>query len=254
MLILKSADLSGRAAHGFFGRRGGVSVGIYESLNCGPGSKDSHAAVMENRDRARAALAPAARLVTLYQIHSAQAVTATQAWEIPDNPKADAMVTNCPGIMLGILTADCAPILLCDPVAGAIGAAHAGWNGALSGVTDSVIAAMIELGADKKRIRAAIGPCIGQAAYEVGPEFEARFRAAAPDNARFFTKAPRAGHWQFDLSAYVAHRIRTAGVESVEILGACTYEREADFFSYRRATHRKEPDYGRQLSAVVLSE
>jgi hypothetical protein len=255
MLILKAPDLSARnIAHGFFGRQGGVSEGIYESLNCGPGSRDSRDAVMENRARARSALASDARLVTLYQIHSAQAVSVTQAWDIADNPKADAMATNRPGIMLGILTADCAPILLCDPEAGVIGAAHSGWNGALSGVTDSVVAAMVELGAEKRRIRAAIGPCIGQAAYEVGPEFEARFRAVDPDNARFFAASARAHHWQFDLPAYVAHRLRKAGMESVEMLGACTYDRETDFFSYRRATHRKETDYGRQLSAIMLRD
>jgi YfiH family protein len=253
MLILRSAELSTRnVAHGFFGRQGGVSEGIYASLNCGPGSQDSREAVMENRRRAANALSPDGQLVTLYQIHSAEAVTVSEPWDIARNPKADAMVTNRPGIALGILAADCAPVLLCDREAGVIGAAHAGWNGALSGVIDSVLDAMERLGASTDRIRAAVGPCIGQACYEVGPEFEARFRAADADNARFFVASQRDDHWQFDLPAYVGHRLRQAGVQSPEILGACTYTREDEFFSYRRATHRKEPDYGRQLSAIML--
>jgi YfiH family protein len=253
MLILKCANLSTpKIAQGFFGRQGGASAGIYASLNCGPGSKDSREAVMENRRRASEALSPDARLVTLYQIHSAEAVTVEEPWDIPDNPKADAMVTNRTGIALGILTADCAPILLCDPDAHVIGAAHAGWNGAISGVMDSVIAAMVRLGAKPESIRAAIGPCISQAAYEVGPEFEARFRAADPANARFFVPSIKADHWQFDLTAYVAQRLHQAGIESVENLGVCTYAGEDAFFSYRRTTHRKEADYGRQLSAILL--
>jgi hypothetical protein len=255
MLILKSANLSvPRIAHGFFGRRGGVSKGIYESLNCGPGSKDARDNVMENRERAIAALSSDAALVTLYQVHSAEAITAAAPWEIPDNPKADAMATGRPGIALGILTADCAPILLADPQARVIGAAHAGWNGALAGVVESVLAAMERLGAKPGRVRAAIGPCISQKAYEVGPEFEARFVSADAGNTRFFARSPRAGHWQFDLAAYVAQRLKQAGVESVDILDACTYAREDEFFSYRRTTHRKEPDYGRELSAIMLME
>ena len=255
MWILTSANLAvPRVAHGFFCRRGGVSKGIYESLNCGPGSNDSRDDVMENRARATAALSPDAALVTLYQVHNAQAVTVTAPWQIPDNPKADAMVTDHPGIALGILTADCAPILLADPQARIIGAAHAGWNGALAGVVESVLAAMGRLGAKPKRIRAAIGPCISQKAYEVGPEFQLRFVSADAHNARFFARSPRAGHWQFDLPAYVAQRLRQASVESVEILDACTYAGEDEFFSYRRTTHRKEPDYGRELSAIMLVE
>lgn len=255
MLILRSENLSTpNTANGFFGRQGGVSEGIYTSLNCGPGSQDVRASVMENRRRATEGLAPGARLVTLYQIHSADAVTVTEPWDIPQNPKADAMVTDRSGVVLGILTADCAPILLSDPEAHVIGAAHAGWNGAIAGVTDSVVTGMLRLGAKRERIRAAIGPCISQIAYEVGPEFETRFRAADPANTRFFVASPRAGHWQFDLPAYVAHRLRQGGVESVVGLGICTYAREQEFFSYRRTTHRKEPDYGRQLSAIVLMD
>ena len=250
MLILKAKGLE--TAHGFFGRQGGVSEGIYASLNCGPGSNDQRERVLENRKRAIAALAPGAHLVTMYQVHGAEALTVTAPWDIAQNPKADAMVTDRKGIALGILTADCAPILLADKDAHVIGAAHAGWNGAISGVADSVVAAMVKLGAKRERIRAAIGPCIGQAAYEVGPEFEARFRSADPANARFFVPSERAGHWQFDLPGYVAHRLEQTGV-AAEVVGACTYQREAEFFSYRRTTHRKEPDYGRELSAIVLT-
>lgn len=255
MLILKAETLaSPNVAHGFFGRRGGVSTGVYESLNCGPGSADDRTAVMENRRRALAALSPNASLVTLYQVHSATAVTASSPWDIPDNPKADAMATDRKGIALGILAADCAPILFSDSEAHVIGAAHAGWNGALSGVAESAVTAMIGLGAKRERIRAAIGPCIGQAAYEVGPEFQPRFIASDPANARFFIPSKRERHWQFDLPAYVMHRLRQNGIAAVEALPACTYAREADFFSYRRATHRKEADYGRQLSAIVLED
>jgi YfiH family protein len=251
MLILKADTLD--ATHGFFGRQGGVSEGIYASLNCGPGSSDERERVLENRKRAIAALSPGAKLVTMYQVHGPEAVTVTEPWEIAQNPKADALVTSKRGIALGILTADCAPILLADAQAHVIGAAHAGWNGAISGVTDSVIAAMVKLGAKRERVRAAIGPCISQAAYEVGPEFGARFRAADAKNARFFAPSARANHWQFDLAGYVAMRLERLGVV-VEALGACTYAREGDFFSYRRTTHRKEPDYGRELSTIVLKD
>ena len=253
MWCLEAANLStSGVAHAFFGRRGGVSEGIYASFNCGPGSSDVRERVMENRRRAIESLSPEARLVTLYQVHGADVVTVTEPWSIERNPKADALVTNHPGVALGILTADCAPILLADPQARVIGAAHAGWGGAIAGVTDSVIAAMVKLGARTEIIRAAIGPCISQSAYEVGPEFEARFVARDPKNRRFFTASPRPDHWQFDLPAYVAERLRSAGILSVEVLGACTYAREDDFFSYRRTTHRKEPDYGRQLSTIAL--
>ena len=253
MQILKASNLSAPGiTHGFFGRTGGVSEGIYASLNCGPGSKDERSAVMENRRRAVSTLSPNARLVTLYQIHSAEAVTVTEPWEIENNPKADALVTDRPGIALGVLAADCAPILFADIEAGVIGAAHAGWGGAFAGVTDATIAAMERLGADRTRICAAIGPCISQAAYEVGPEFEMRFRAESANNVRFFIPSSRADHWQFNLEAYVAHRLKRAGIGSVEALSTCTYANEETFFSYRRATHRAEADYGRQLSAITL--
>lgn len=243
-----------RVAHGFFGRKGGVSTGLYDSLNCGPGSGDVRASVIENRARATTALSPHAALVTLYQIHSAQAVTVSVPWEIADNPKADAFATSKSGIVLGILTADCAPILLADAHAHVIGAAHAGWGGALAGVTESVVSAMERLGAKRERIAAAIGPCISRPSYEVGPEFKPRFLAADPGNEKFFEPSQRAGHWLFDLPAYVAHRLRQSGIGAVETIPSCTYVHEADFFSFRRATHRKEADYGRQLSAIMLTD
>jgi polyphenol oxidase len=253
--MIRASSLAERGiAHGFFTRQGGVSTGIYASLNCGPGSGDAPEAVAENRRRATAMLAGSAqvRLVTLYQVHSPQAVTVTEAWPDGAGPKADAMATNRPGVVLGILTADCAPVLLADAKAGVIGAAHAGWGGALSGVIEAVVGAMENLGARRDIICAAIGPCISQSAYEVGPEFEQRFRAASPDAARFFASSSRKDHWQFDLETYVAQRLHEAGVGKVEALSLCTYANEATFFSFRRTTHRKEPDYGRQLSAIMV--
>ena len=255
MQISKASALALRGVtHGFFGRRGGVSTGVYESLNCGPGSGDSRDSVIENRARAVTALSGDATLVTLYQVHSAQAVTVSKPWQIADNPKADAFATNTSGIALGILTADCAPILLADTEAHVIGAAHAGWGGAFAGVSESVVTAMERLGARRERIAAAIGPCISQPSYEVGPEFKTRFLADDPANERFFEPSKRVGHWQFDLPAYVAHRLRQSGIGTIEALSACTYVDEANFFSYRRTTHRKEADYGRQLSAIMLTD
>jgi len=256
MLILRSNKLQGqRIAHGFFGRTGGVSDGIFASLNCGPGSGDERDKVSENRRRALAGLSndANAKLLTLYQVHSAEAVIVTEPWEIGKGPHADAMATNVPGLALGILTADCAPILLADAKAGVIGAAHAGWKGAVSGVTESAIAAMEQLGADRTRIAAAIGPCISQANYEVGPEFLARFRDADPANAGFFMPSDRPDHWRFDLQGYVTARLETAGIAQVESIKSCTYADEASFFSFRRTTHRGEKDYGRQLSAILLT-
>ncbi len=234
MLRLQAPELNAR--HGFFGRTDGVSTGIFASLNCGPGSGDDRAAVTENRRRVSEALG--GPLLTLYQIHSAEAVVVTEPWA--QGPQADAMATNVPGLALGILTADCAPVLFADSEAGVIGAAHAGWKGALGGVTDAAIAAMEGLGAKRSRIAAAIGPCISQANYETGPEFRARF------DARYFDGR------QFDLEAYVADRLASAGIATVARLSTCTYAREDEFFSYRRATHRGEKDYGRQISAIVL--
>ncbi len=210
-----------------------MSQGIFASLNCGPGSGDARADVVENRRRAAAALAPDAALLTLYQIHSAEAVAVTAPWNIGEGPQADAMATNLPGLALGILTADCAPVLFADVEAGIIGAAHAGWKGALGGVTDAAIAAMEALGARRERIAAAIGPCISQANYEVGPEFRERF---APADGRFFVAGGRDGHFHFDLEGYVAMRLAAADIANFERLSTCTYARAEDYFSFRRAT------------------
>jgi YfiH family protein len=238
--------------HGFLGRRGGVSTGIVAGLNVGTGSADDPEAIAENRKRAVEAVLPAARLATVYQVHSGDAVVVQSPWPHDERPKADAMATDRPGILLGILTADCAPVLLADAEAGVVGAAHAGWRGALAGVTDSAIAAMESLGARRDRIAAAIGPCIGQASYEVDEAFRQRFVEADETNGRFFaTVAGQRPH--FDLEAYVASRLAAAGLASVEPLSLDTYAGPDRFFSYRRATHNGEPDYGRQISLIGLA-
>lgn len=249
--MLRADNLSS-ITHGFFGRQGGVSQDVFASLNCGAGSGDVREAVIENRRRAVEQLSPDAKLVTVHQIHSAKAVIVTAPWEIGESPQADAMATNVPNIALGILTADCAPVLFADSHARVIGAAHAGWKGALGGVTESTLAAMESLGAKRARIAAAIGPCISQANYETGPEFRDAFLAADSNHASFFVPSNRADHWRFDLEGFVTHRLTLARVENVARLSACTYAREADFYSFRRATHRGEKDYGRQLSAIML--
>lgn len=242
-------------AHAFFGRKGGISTGLYAALNCGPGSNDDPAAVIGNRHIALAALAngTAAKLVTLYQIHCAECVVVSEAWNTGEAPRADAMATNVPGLALGILTADCAPILLADARARVIGAAHAGWKGAYGGVIESALATMEKLGAARRRIRAAIGPCISQRNYEVGPEFRAQFLASDADDARFFIASDKPEHFRFDLEAYAAARLTVAGVDNADRLSACTYENPDVYYSFRRATHRGEADYGRQLSAIMLT-
>jgi polyphenol oxidase len=237
--------------HGFLGRRGGVSAGIHGGLNVGLGSDDDRAAILENRRRAAGAVLPGARLVTVHQIHSADVVTVDTPWGDDARPKADALVTNRPGMLIGILTADCGPVLLADADAGVIGAAHAGWKGAIAGVTDNTIAAMEKLGADRSRITAAIGPCIARASYEVDDGFLRRFEETDPTNERFFTPG-RAGHHQFDLEGYIAARLAAAGITRVEALGLDTYADPDRFFSFRRATHKGEPDYGRQISLIGL--
>lgn len=245
-------------AHGFFGRDGGVSTGIYRSLNCGPGSKDAPEAVTENRRRAAAALAPNTQLVSLSQIHSAK-VHALPAWDGEGAAKheGDAMVTAAPGLALAILTADCAPVLLADPKAKVIGAAHAGWKGALGGdgrgVLEATLDAMEKLGALRDRIRAIVGPSISQANYEVGWDFRDRFLELGLGNRRFFVPSDKEGHYRFDLPGYVAHRLTEAGAGTVEMSGVCTYPPENGYFSFRRTTHAGEPDYGRQISAIVLT-
>ncbi|HEX4078784.1 MAG TPA: peptidoglycan editing factor PgeF [Rhizomicrobium sp.] len=255
MLKLAAANLAAARGigHAFFGRKGGVSAGLYASLNCGPGSRDDRAHVIENRRRALEALAPrGCSLATLYQVHGAEAVTVERAWELGQSPRADAMATAIPGIALGILTADCASVLLADAEARVVGAAHAGWKGALAGVVESAVARMEKLGARRERIAAAIGPCISGEFYEVGPELRAQVIADDAESGRFFAASARECHWQFDLPAYAQSRLRKAGVDKVSNLAHCTYSQDANFFSFRRATHRGELDYGRQLAAIVL--
>lgn len=246
--VIRAGVLAG-VPHGFLGRRGGISQGFAAGLNAGLGSGDDPAAVAENRRRAAEAVLPGAALVGLYQIHSPDCVTVTEPWRDEERPQADALVTDRPGVLLAILTADCAPVLFADHRAGVVGAAHAGWKGAISGVTDRTVAAMIALGARADSICAAIGPCIGQASYEVDDAFRERFLADSADNGRFFVRG-RPGHWQFDLEDYVASRLRAAGLARVEKLGLDTYPAAERFYSFRRATHGAEPAYGRQISLI----
>lgn len=225
---------------------------MLEGLNVGLGSGDDRAAIMENRQRASEAVLAGAALVTLHQIHSADAIAVTHPFPDDTRPHADGLVTDRPGLLLGVLTADCAPVLLADRDAGVIGAAHAGWKGAISGVTDATIARMEELGADRGRIVAAVGPCIARASYEVDEGFLRRFIAHDPETERFFSAGVRAAHHQFDLEAYVAARLAAAGIAQIELLGLDTYADERRFYSFRRATHRGEADYGRQISLIGL--
>lgn len=248
--VITSALLEG-LPHGFLGRRGGVSEGVHAGLNVGLGSDDDRAAILENRKRAVEAVLPGAALVTLHQVHSADCVVATAPWADDARPQADAVVTATAGLLLGILTADCTPVLFADRQAGVVGAAHAGWKGAFAGVTDATIAAMEGLGAQRSRIVASIGPVIQRASYEVDDSFLRRFAEADPENERFFSPG-RAGHHQFDLEGYVAARIAAAGVTRVEAKGIDTYAEPDRFFSFRRATHRGEPGYGRQISLIGL--
>ncbi|WOK37820.1 peptidoglycan editing factor PgeF [Sphingomonas sp. C3-2] len=245
------ARLLGAVPHGFLGRRGGVSEGVLAGLNVGLGSEDEPAVVSENRRRAAEAVLPGAALTTVYQVHSPDVVIADHAWPDADRPHADALVTNRPGLLLGIVTADCVPVLFADAAAGVVGAAHAGWKGAIAGVTDNSIAAMESLGADRSRIVAAIGPCIARASYEVSDAFVKTFDDADPANERFFT-AGRAGHHQFDIEAYVVARLAAAAITQVEALGLDTYADADRFYSYRRSCHRGEPGYGRQISLIGL--
>ncbi|WEK50016.1 MAG: peptidoglycan editing factor PgeF [Candidatus Kaistia colombiensis] len=240
--------------HGFFTRQGGVSNGIYASLNCGVGSADERAHVLENRARVTAELGVAPdQLATPYQVHSPDVVIVDEVWPVGDGPKADAVVTNRPGIAIGVGTADCGPVLFADGEAGVVGAAHAGWKGAFTGVLEATVDAMERLGARRERIVAVLGPTISKSAYEVGPEFRARFVDAAAANAAFFTPAERADHHQFDLPAFIGMRLRAAGLGTVGDLALCTYADPARFFSYRRTTHAGEPDYGRLLHAITIA-
>lgn len=238
--------------HAFFTRDGGVSEGIYASLNGGTGSNDNPASVAENRRRMASALGVAPeRFLTVYQVHSPDVAVAETPWEGASRPKVDAIVTKVPGLAIGVTAADCGPVLFADPEARVIGAAHAGWKGALTGVVESTILAMEGLGAARDRIIAAIGPLIRQQSYEVGPEFVARFAQADAANARFFVPSPRPEHAMFDLAGLIRARLEAAGVQTIDDLGLDTYSDER-FFSYRRTTHRGEPDYGRHVHAIVL--
>lgn len=245
------ADALAGTRHGFLGRRGGVSRGICAGLNCGLGSADDHDDVVENRRRAVEAVAPGAALVSLHQVHSSDAVVAIAPWPDDARPHADAVVTDRPGLMLGVVTADCAPILLADCEAGVIAAAHAGWKGAVGGVLAATVSAMVGLGARPERIAAAIGPTIARPSYEVDDRFQRWFLAADPMNDRFFAGG-RPDHWQFDLEGFVAARLAESGIVRIEALGLDTYTDADRFYSFRRATHRQEPDYGRQLSLIAL--
>jgi YfiH family protein len=241
-------------AHGFFTRRGGVSQGVYASLNGGVGSRDDIGAVRENRARMAATLGiDAAHLLIPYQVHSADALAVSAPWPPEARPRCDALVTATPGLGLGVTGADCGIILFCDPKARVIGAAHAGWRGALSGVIEGTVLAMEKLGARAKDIVAALGPTITQQSYEVGPEFVAAFAQAEPEAARFFAPSARAEHSMFDLHAFIGMRTARSGVVQFEDLGLDTYGDETRFFSYRRATHRKEADYGRLVAAIALA-
>lgn len=240
--------------HAFFTRAGGVSGGVYASLNGGTGSRDEAGKVAENRARMAGALGVEPhRFLTAYQIHSPTVVVAETPWPADQRPRADAIVTRLRALAIGVTTADCGPVLLADPQAQVIGAAHAGWRGALAGVIEATVAAMERLGAKRGGIRAAIGPMIRQPSYEVGPDLIARFAAEDRASSRFFAPAARTGHALFDLGGYVAARLERAGVGHVEDLGLCTYADPERFFSYRRTTHRAEADYGRHVNAIALA-
>jgi purine-nucleoside/S-methyl-5'-thioadenosine phosphorylase / adenosine deaminase len=254
MLQARSLARLAGVRHGFFTRDGGVSQGVYATLNGGTGSDDAADKVAENRARMAAALGVApARLLTAYQIHSPDVVVAERPWTHEERPRADAIVTRAAGLAVGVSTADCGPLLFADNRAGVVGAAHAGWRGAFTGVVEATIAAMERLGADRSCIVAALGPTIRQPNYEVGPEFVARFLAADAGNSRFFKDSTRADHAMFDLTGYIAERVARAGVAAFEDLGLCTYAEPERFFSYRRMTRLGEADYGRHVNAIALT-
>jgi YfiH family protein len=240
--------------HGFFTRAGGVSEGLYAGLNCGPGSSDIAAHIAENRARVAAHLgARHIDVVTLYQVHGTTAFTVVAPVAAEGRPKADAVVTSTPGLAVGVLTADCAPVLFADAEAGVVAAAHAGWRGAVAGVLEATVEEMERQGAKRARISAAIGPSINQASYEVGPEFEAELLKSCPNNTRFFARPDARSRARFDLPGYVEDRLCAAGVQRIERQSLCTYANESLFYSFRRSQHRKEADYGRQISAIVVA-
>ncbi len=253
MITVSALNEISRVRHGFFTRNHGYSTGIYQSMNCGYGSGDDPDTVTRNRERAMAEIdQPLEALVTLNQQHTSDVITVTERWSMDQAPVADAMVTNQKRIVLGILTADCVPVLLADTKKRIIGAAHAGWKGALGGVLENTIAAMAELGATPETVMAAIGPSIAQRSYEVGPDFPAPFLAESSENEQFFAKSRRDGHYMFDLQAYVARKLARFGVTEVIRTPCDTCGEPNRFFSYRRSCLNNEPDFGRGLSAIVL--
>lgn len=240
--------------HGFFDRAGGVSTGLYASLNCGPGSGDDSHNVSENRARVATWFDSApSQLISLYQIHSAKVISLRQPWSPEAAPQADAMVTATPGIALGLLTADCGPLLLCDPKARVIAAAHAGWQGAFAGIIEAVVAVMQSHGASRDNISAVLGPTISQSAYQVGAEFRQRFVDTDERFSQYFGSSNKKQHYQFDLPGFIMKRLQNAGIENCVNLDLCTYA-DHSLFSYRRTTHLGEPDYGRNLSAIMLKD
>ena len=254
-MFIEDQVLSGKSGirHGFFTRKGGVSQGIYEGLNCGPGSDDDPNHVAENRGLVTQAMGSRPEnLSTLYQVHSADVVEVQEVWQRADAPKADGMVTNRPGIVLGILTADCGPLLFADEKAGVIGAAHAGWKGAMNGVGQATLEAMEKLGADRGNVTAVLGPCILQDSYEVGPDFPEPFLRQDEDYMRFFKPSDREKHHLFDMAGYIEERLSKSGVGTIRRMDKDTRSNPDLFFSYRRTTLQGEPDYGRQISAIML--
>ncbi|GAA0775210.1 peptidoglycan editing factor PgeF [Roseibium denhamense] len=240
-------------SHGFFTREGGVSSGLYGSLNIGLGSDDDRDLVLENRSRVASTFGvDPIRLLSPYQIHSPDVIMVSGPWSEDANRKADALVTGSEGLAIGVATADCGPVLFADPGAKVVGAAHSGWKGAVTGILENTVTAMEDLGAKRERIIAVLGPSISAKAYEVGPEFHARFNETDPANNQYFTASEKARHFMFDLPAFITGRLRALNLAKVTDLAVCTYRDEARFFSYRRTTHRREPDYGRQISVIAL--
>jgi hypothetical protein len=254
MIVAKELASFGGVVHGFMTREGGYSRGLYASLNCGLGSGDDKETVRRNRAKAADQIGAARdRLITLYQHHSADVVIVDSPWADAERPKADAMVTSKQGLAIGVLTADCGPVLLCDPVGGIIGAAHAGWKGALHGILENTVTAMEKIGGNRDHIVAAIGPTISQRNYEVGPEFLRQFATVEADAEKWFIPSAKPSHFRFDLPGYIGSRLGRAGVRTIVALPHCTYAEEERYFSYRRTTHRGESDYGRQLSVIMLT-
>jgi YfiH family protein len=248
--ILRAANL-GAVSHGFLGRRGGVSIGLYAGLNVGLGSDDDRSAILRNRDLARDAVLPGSTLVTVHQVHSPDVITVRAPIEVDARPHADAMVTDRPGLLLGVLAADCVPILFADAARGIVGAAHSGWKGTLAGVGEATMDAMVALGAERGAIACAIGPCIGRISYEVSEAFAEPFLARDGEDARFFSEG-KPGHLMFDIAGYVAARLAAAGAGSVTLMDEDTYSQPDRFFSYRRSCHQGEGGYGRQISLIGL--